>query len=206
MATKTIPKTSDRKTLEIPLEELQEAREIWYGVGAFNQMLNKLDGDEGDLFAMRHFHKPLHDRFTDLMAGAPAWDQRMGEVEMGSEKLTPLKTDNAEFTLAVNVEDLQKIIDAASQIEANQNIRHLPSPVVSVHVGYLVHRFETILDVFTYSLMQAFREFFYFTLKQLVLCIFLLGLFVQNQVRKTAVITKTSLQSLIDDVCHRGVL
>ena len=29
---------------------------------------------------------------------------------MESEKLTPLEADNAEFTLAVNVEDLQKTL------------------------------------------------------------------------------------------------
>ncbi len=75
-------------TLVIPLEELQEVREIWYGVCAFNQMLNKLDGDEDDQFALRHFHKPLCKRFTDLLAGAPAWDQRMGEVEMESDEPT----------------------------------------------------------------------------------------------------------------------
>ena len=87
MATKTIPKTSDRQTLEIPLEEMQELREIWYGVCAFNQLLEKLPGDEEDHFALRHFHKPLCKRFTDLLAGAPAWDQHMGEVEMEGDKL-----------------------------------------------------------------------------------------------------------------------
>ncbi len=112
------PQTPPKLILEIPLEELQELREIWYGVCAFNQMLNKLDGDDDDSFALRHFHKPLHERFTELMAGEPAWDQRMVEVEMESEKLTPPEADNAEFTLAVNVEDLQKIIDAATQTEA----------------------------------------------------------------------------------------
>ncbi len=114
----TEERTFTHKNLEIPLEELQEVRGIWYGVCAFNQMLNKLDGGEDDQFALRHFHKPLHDRFTDLMAGEPAWDQRMGEVERASEKLTPLETGITEFTLEVNVEDLQKIIDAANQIEA----------------------------------------------------------------------------------------
>jgi len=87
-------------------------------------------GDEDDLFALRHFHKPLCKRFTDLLAGEPAWDQRMVEVEMESEKLTPLKTNNAEFTLAVNVEDLQKVIDAAQQIEALLELLPDDSPVV----------------------------------------------------------------------------
>jgi len=118
-----------KETLEIPLEELKEVREIWYSVCAFNQTLSKLDGDEEDLFALRQFHKPLHDRFTDLMAGEAAWDQRMGEVEMTSEKLTPLETNNAEFTIAVNVEDLRKIIDAAQQIEALLELLPDGSPV-----------------------------------------------------------------------------
>ncbi len=130
MATSTIPKILNHQTLEIPLEELKEVREIWYGVCAFNQMLNKLDGDEEDLFALRHFHKPLRERFTDLLAGEPAWDQRMVEVEMESEKLTPLEAGNAEFTLAVKVEDLQKIIDAANQIEALLELLPDDSPVV----------------------------------------------------------------------------
>lgn len=124
------PQTPPKPTLEMPLEELQEIREIWYGVCAFNQMLNKLDGDEDDHFALRHFHKPLRDRFTDLLAGKPAWDQRMGKVERASEELTPLEADNAEFTLAVNVEDLQKIIDAANQIEALLSLLPDGSPVV----------------------------------------------------------------------------
>ena len=129
MATKTIPKTPDRQTLEIPLEELQEVREIWYGVCAFNHMLHKLDGDEEDQFALRHFHKPLHDRFTDLLAGEPAWDQRMGEVETVVEELTQPEADDAELTLAVNVEDLQKIIDAATQTEALLDLLPDDSPV-----------------------------------------------------------------------------
>jgi len=62
------PQTLPKLTLEIPLEELQELREIWYGVCAFNQLLNKLDVDEDDQFALRHFHKPLCKRFTDLLA------------------------------------------------------------------------------------------------------------------------------------------
>ncbi len=80
-------------TLEIPLEELQEVREIWYGVCAFNHMLHKLDGDEDDQFALRQFHKPLRDRFTHLLAGEPAWDQRMGEVETESEGLANPEAD-----------------------------------------------------------------------------------------------------------------
>ena len=117
-------------TLEMPLEELKEVREIWYGVCAFNQMLNKLDRGDDDSFALRHFHKPLHERFTDLLAGEPAWDQRMMQVEMESEKLTPLEAGNAKLTLAVNVEDLQKIITAASQIEALLELLPDGSPVI----------------------------------------------------------------------------
>jgi len=117
-------------TLKIPLEELKEVREIWYGVCAFNQMLKKLDGGDDDSFALRHFHKPLHERFTDLLAGEPAWDQRMMQVEMESEKLTPGEAENAKLTLAVNVEDLQKIIDAASQIEALLSLLPDESPVI----------------------------------------------------------------------------
>jgi len=44
MTMATEEKTFTRKTLEIPLEELKEVREIWYGVCAFNQTLNKFDG------------------------------------------------------------------------------------------------------------------------------------------------------------------
>ena len=51
---------------------------------------------------------------------------------MESEKLTPLEADNAEFTLAVNVEDLQKIILAANQIEALLDLLPQDSPVVSL--------------------------------------------------------------------------
>jgi len=61
MAKFKIPPNPDRQALEIPLEEMQEIREIWYGVCAFNQLLNKLDGDEDDQFALRQFHKPLRD-------------------------------------------------------------------------------------------------------------------------------------------------
>ncbi len=93
MATSKILKNPDPQTLEIPLEELKEIREIWYGVMAFDRVLNKLDGDDDDCFALRHFHKPLCKRFTDLLAGEPAWDQRMVKVEMESEGFTQPEAD-----------------------------------------------------------------------------------------------------------------
>jgi len=68
-------------TLEMPLEELKEIREIWYDVCAFNQMLNKLDGTEDDYFALRQFHNHIHKRFVELLAGEPGLDMRIVNLE-----------------------------------------------------------------------------------------------------------------------------
>jgi len=128
MATPKILTNPDRQTLEIPLEELQEAREIWYSICAFKQMLNKLDGDEDDLFALRQFHKPIKERFTDLMAGEPAWDQRMVEVEMESEELTHPETDRPpmykitkyEYDMVKN--SYQRALEISNMIDADKEV------------------------------------------------------------------------------------
>ncbi len=68
-------------TLEMPLEELKEIREIWYDVCAFHQVLNGLDGSDDTYFALRQFHNLIHKRFVELLAGEPGLDMRICNLE-----------------------------------------------------------------------------------------------------------------------------
>lgn len=69
-------------TLEMPLNELEEIRELWRDVGAFEQVLDRLaESNMGTYDPLLRLFKPINERFGDLMAGKPGLDQRIFDAE-----------------------------------------------------------------------------------------------------------------------------
>ena len=78
--------TKEKKTtLEIPLKELKEVREIWLDVCAFNHVLKELNDGDDSYDALLRFYRPIYERFNELLAGEPAWDSRIRDLEYPRE-------------------------------------------------------------------------------------------------------------------------
>ena len=67
-------------TLEMPLSELLEIRELSLDVSAFSELLNKLVDSEPEIYPLTRFFESIDTRFDELMSGRPGLARRISDA------------------------------------------------------------------------------------------------------------------------------